>query len=69
MAKLLEHTADILEKMAAYIDAVETDRDSVAHTEKMKTANAILERLQDLTGDGLNGEDLASKLANTDKRT
>ena len=66
MAKLLEHTAEILEKMASYIDAVESNRINVENTEKMKSASVILEKLQDLTGGSLE-ENLANKIANTDK--
>jgi len=66
MSNVLEHTAAVLEKMAEYLDSVETERVYFANAENRKVASDILTRFKDLTGDDVS-DGLADKIANTDK--
>jgi hypothetical protein len=62
MNDLLTLTAEVLEKAAAYIEAVETEKSSVEKNAKIKLATEIQTSLSALAGEEVSAE-MAEKLA------
>ena len=65
MNDLLNITAEVLEKAAAYIDAIETAKSDAEKTAKVKLASEIKDSLSALTGEEVSSE-VAEKLAASD---
>ncbi len=63
MSNALIAAADVLEKAAAYIEAVEAEKQAVAVATQAKTAADLKVKFSGLTGGSLTDED-AAKLAN-----
>lgn len=65
MSNILHMTADVLDKMANYIDAVEKEAESTKLSEKTKAANNIVTVLQDIAGESIT-DGIVEKIAKTD---
>jgi hypothetical protein len=62
MNDLLNLTAEVLEKAAAYIDAIETAKSDAEKTAKVKLASEIKDRISAIAGQEVSAE-VAEKLA------
>ncbi len=62
---VLNITADVLEKAAAYIDAVESEKIEAVAAERSKIASALKNRYEEATGESLE-DSFLSKLAASD---
>lgn len=62
---ILDVTAEVLEKAAHYLDAIEQDRESAVKAEKVKVANDLKSKFQSLLGEEFD-ENMINKLANAD---
>ena len=65
MSDLLTNTAEVLEKLATYLDVVEDERQTIALEARRKTASEIRDKLTNLTG-GAVDDAVVDKLATSD---
>ena len=63
--ELLLNTATVIEKVAEYIESLESSRVVETKQEQKKTASKVAEKLSELTGDTMDAS-LIDKLAETD---
>jgi hypothetical protein len=61
-----ELIATVLEKAAAYIEAVEGTKEAQVREERMTSAKALATKVSEVTGESLD-EEMVDKLANADK--
>jgi len=61
----LEQVANVIEKMAYYLDAVEAEKINAERVDRQKLAALLKEKYEELTGDTID-EDALGKLANAD---
>lgn len=66
MEELYTITANVLEKTAHYLEAIEKDRDDVAQQARLKVAAQIKDKFSELMGETID-EDIVSKLASADE--
>lgn len=59
---LMLHTADILEKTAAYLEKTESEKVAQEKATQQKAASDLADRISDVTGEPIDGE-LIDKLA------
>lgn len=60
-----EQIADVLEKTAAYLDALEATREETVANDREKLASILKDRFEEVTGDSLD-DDAFRKLAQAD---
>jgi len=61
----LNHVADVLEKVALYLDATEAEKVAAVQADRVKVAEMLRDRIETLTGDAVD-EDTLQKLASAD---
>lgn len=61
-ADILNQAADVLEKTAAFIDGIESERIATIHADRTKTARALAEKISAATGENIEPA-LAEKLS------
>jgi hypothetical protein len=65
MATQLEKLADVLEKTAVYLDAIETEKLDAIRSDRKKLAGILKDKYEDMTGDVID-EDVLQKIADSD---
>jgi len=62
---MLEQVATVLEKLAIYLDAVESEKSDAIREDRSKLAAILKDRFEEITGDTVD-DDLLNKLSNAD---
>lgn len=65
-SELMRRTADVLEKVAEYIDQEEQARQEVVRQERLKVANDLKEKVASATGEEL-PQEVIEKIASSDR--